>query len=108
MFLSGMIDEEPLKLQNDQVTEVSELISILDEADERLFIHINHAVETANVESLLTASSDTDALVYAVHYYHKVFKSSGLKKLWTFFGKGHSTRYIPVHDTRETFRKTNY
>lgn len=105
VFLSGMIGEEALKLQKGQVTEVPELSSTVEEADERLFIHINHAVKTANVESLLIASSDTDVFVCAIHYYHSVFKSSGLKKLWTLSGKGHTTRYIPVHDICEVVEK---
>ena len=59
VFLSGMIREKPLKVQNGHVVKVPELNSNVEEADERLFIHINHAINTTNVKSLLTASSDT-------------------------------------------------
>lgn len=29
------------------------------------------------------------------------FKSCGLKKLWTLSGKGHTARYLPLHDICE-------
>ena len=76
-----------------------QLSSALEEADERLFIHVNHAVTETHVENLLIASSDTDVIICAVHYYNRVFKANGLKKLWTLSGKGQATRYIPMHDT---------
>lgn len=98
VFLSGMVEEEALKIHNGHVTKVPELSSTVEEADERLFIHINHAVKTSNVTTLLIASSDTDVFVCAVYYYHSVFKSGGLKTLWTLSGKGHTARYLPVHD----------
>lgn len=101
VFLSGMIGEEPLKVQNGHIVKVPELSSNVEEADERLFIHINHAVNNTNVKSLLIASSDTDVFVCAIYYYHSVFKSSGLQKLWTLSGKGHTTRYLPIHDICE-------
>ena len=78
-----MIGEEPLKVQNGHVIKVPELSFNVEEADERLFIHINHAINTTNVISLLIASSDTDVFVCAIYYYHCVFESSGLKKFWT-------------------------
>lgn len=98
VFLSGMIGEEPLKVQNGHVIKVPELSSNVEEADERLFIHLNHAINTSNVKSLLIASSDTDVFVCSIYYYHNAFKSSGLKNLWILSGKGHTTRYLPVHD----------
>ena len=36
-----------------------------------------------------------------IYYYHSVFKPSGLKKLWTLSGKGHTTQYLPVHNICE-------
>lgn len=101
VFLSGMTGEEALKIQNGHVTKVPELNSAVEEADERIFIHINHAVKTTNVKNLLIASSDTDVFVCAIYYFHSVFKSSGLNNLWTLSGKGHTIRYLPVHDICE-------
>ena len=80
VYLSDVVDEKAVILQNGQVIEMPRLSSALEEADERLFIHVNHAVTETHVENLLTASSDTDVFVCAVHYYNRVFKANGLKK----------------------------
>lgn len=66
VFVSGMVEEETLKVQ-DQITEVPELRSTLEEADDRLFLHINNDVDNGNVESLLITPSDTDVFVCAIY-----------------------------------------
>ena len=105
VYLSDVIDEKAIKLKNGQVIEVPQLSSTLEEADERLFIHVNHAVKETHAENLLITSSDTDVFVCAVHFYNRVFKANGLKELWTLSGKGQTTRYIPVHDLCEIVNK---
>ena len=74
------------------MVKVPELSSNVEEADERLFIPIHHAVNTTNVKSVLNASSDTDVFVCAIYYYHSVFKSSGFgETLDSFWKRKHNT-----------------
>ena len=68
VFLGGMIGKEPLKVQNGHAIEVPELSSNIEVANERLFIQTNYANNTADVKSLLTASSDTDVIVHSIYY----------------------------------------
>lgn len=69
MFLSGVIGEE---VQNGHVTKVPDLSSTIEETDERLFTHINHAVKTINVKSILITSSDIDVFQCAIYCYCSV------------------------------------
>lgn len=107
IYLSGYSNEEALKLEQDQqVSEVIELRSSLEEADERLFLHISHAIKNSHTSSLLVASSDTDVFVCALYYFMTIFKTNGLQELWIFCGKGHTSRYIPVHKICNVLQKS--
>lgn len=53
VFLSGMIGEEALKVQNGHVTKVPDLSSTVEEADERLFIHINYKCQKSTPQTLM-------------------------------------------------------
>ena len=105
VYLSGVIGEEALKVQGNEVTEEVSLRSSLEEADERIFLHVNHAINTTGDENILIASSDTDVFVCAVYYFHKVFQSNGLKQLWILFGSGQTARYVPLHELSEALDK---
>lgn len=85
MYLSGVIGEEALKVQGKKVTENVSLGSSLEEADEGIFLHVNHAINTTGDENILIASSDIDVIICAVYYFHKVFQSNGLKQFWIIF-----------------------
>ncbi|KAJ8873318.1 hypothetical protein PR048_026952 [Dryococelus australis] len=68
----------------------------LDEADERLFLRVHHAV-ARNAERIIIASSDTDVFVRAVYHSFKSFKKEGLLELCVQCGQGNTSRAVPIH-----------
>lgn len=64
-----------------------------EEADTRIFLHLNDAVE--NGHSIIKIRTvDTDVIVIAISVFHQLPQ---LKELWVGFGSGKSYRDIPIH-----------
>ena len=68
-----------------------------EEADDRIMLHVNHAVKIGNFCSTAIASPDTGVLVAAIHHYNK-FIYFHLEELWSVSGKSESRTVLPIHD----------
>ena len=65
----------------------------LKEADERIFLHVQHAAKT--YESVLVKTVDSDIVVIALYAYQHI---QNLNELWIEFGVGKSLQFIPIHE----------
>ena len=71
------------------------LQSAIEEADDRIFPHIQFEVLKGQ-ENVLLISNDTDTVARSL--YHVVsLKAKGLKSLWLQYGTGESMAYLPIH-----------
>ena len=64
-----------------------------EEADYRMLLHISDMVRN-NVTKIRIRTIDRDVLVIAIGHFHDIL---GLEELWVAFGKGNSSKYIPIH-----------
>ena len=77
-----------------QNIEIENLMSCnLEEADERIFLHVQHAAKT--YESVLVKTVDSDIVVIALYAYQHI---QNLNELWIEFGVGKSLQFIPIHE----------
>ena len=67
----------------------------MEEADGRLFLHLQDAVENGHTTAAIR-TVDTDVFALAISYYFQL-KREGLTELWTTLGVGDKTRHIPCH-----------
>ena len=65
----------------------------IEEADERMFVHVQHAA--ALYPRILIKTVDSDVVVIALSAFHRIH---GLRELWLEFGVGKHLKYIPVHE----------
>lgn len=65
-----------------------------EEADDRIFFHVNNAVKVGNFGSVAIASPDTDVFINATYH----FKNLGLQELWVVSGRSDSRSAIPIHN----------
>ena len=65
----------------------------LEEADERIFLHVQRAAKT--YESVLVKTIDSDIVVIALYAYQHI---QNLNELWIEFGVGKSLQFIPIHE----------
>ena len=100
LFLGGANKEDMtscLKVYNDNPTPQHFLKCTHEEADDRLMLHITHAVNIENFTKVIVASSDTDILVNLVHHYLR-WQYSNLQELWLLSGTRNNQQAISVHD----------
>ena len=80
-------------LYNNNIDASDMMPCTIEEADERIFGHANHAAKTYS--RLLIKTVDSDVIIIAVAAFHRI---RGLTELWVEFGVGKSLRFIPVHE----------
>ena len=68
-----------------------------EEADTRIFIHLNHAIQKDVIHTACIIANGTDVIIIAVSHFTQL-KSLGLEQLWVSFGNGKRRRRIPIHD----------
>ncbi|XP_050295784.1 uncharacterized protein LOC126735741 [Anthonomus grandis grandis] len=73
----------------------------MEEADGRIVLHLQNAIENAGLHNIIVRSSDTDVLVLLVSFFLKL-SQKGLKHLWLQYGVGSKQRYISVHQISQT------
>ena len=83
------------KTVNGTQSQLPELDSSIEEADERLLLHALHATRNGK-ERIIILSNDTDIFVTLMFYWQKL-QEEGLKELWMKAGVGGTTRFVPVH-----------
>ena len=86
-----------LKVYNYNLTPQHFLKCAHEEADDRLMLHITHAVNIENFTKVIVASSDTDILVNLVHHYLR-WQYSDLQELWLLSGTRNNQQAISVND----------
>ena len=65
----------------------------IEEADERMFVHVQHAAE--HCPHILVKTVDSDVVVITLSAFHRI---RGLQELWLEFGVGKHLKYIPIHE----------
>ena len=65
----------------------------IEEADERMLLHVNHAAKQFSKHLIKTV--DSDVIVIAVTVFDKL---NGVNELWIEYGKGKTLKYIPIHE----------
>ena len=63
-------------------TVIPELQSALDEADERIMLHINHAAKVDCFNAALICSRDSDVYVSAMYHFYLTWKGKGFSQIW--------------------------
>ena len=74
-------------------TLVPELESTLDEADDRMMIHVDHATRVDSCTAALICSRDSDVYVSFMYHYSKTWKLQGLTQAWM----EDMGMYVPIH-----------
>jgi hypothetical protein len=65
----------------------------IEEADERMFVHVQHAAEL--YPRVLIKTVDSDVVVIAIGAFNRI---NNLLELWIEFGVGKHLKYIPIHE----------
>ena len=81
-------------MKNGMKTLVPELRTSHDEADDRIMIHVNHAVKKDCYEFVLICSRDSDVFVSLMYHFESEWKEKGLNELWI----ENMGSYTPLHD----------
>ena len=68
-----------------------------EEADDRIFFHVNDGIKRDNFTKTVVASPDTDVFVNAVYHFTQ-WIYCGLEELWILSGKSGGKQAFPVHD----------
>ena len=64
----------------------------IEEADERMLLHVNHAAKQFSKHLIKTV--DSDVIVISVTVFNQL---QGVNELWIEFGRGKTLKYIPIH-----------
>ena len=85
-----------IKLCGRQTSNQSLLKCFHEEADDRILIYDNHAVQVKNFGRVIVASPDTNVFVNLVyHFMHWIY--ADLEQLWIISDKKTSQNVIPIH-----------
>ena len=103
VFLGGAHKDDPdqcISIKCSTISDERLLRCSHEEADDRLFYHLNHAARVENYNSVIVASTDTDIFVSSIYHYSKL-KDCGLQNFWLTSGRGESRSFFPVHSLYE-------
>ena len=87
------------KVISNQNVDLEDLMPCnIEESDERMLLHTQHAARTS--PGILIKTIDSYVIVIAIAAFHKI---EGITELWIEFGKGKTLKYLPIHETSEGF-----
>ncbi|KAG1686704.1 Monocarboxylate transporter 9 [Nymphon striatum] len=86
--------EECRKLLAGTETQIAELASNQEEADDRIMFHINDGAVKHGVQSVLVDSPDTDVFVNLIFHFNKSWQ---LQKLYVKLGNRKTKKTVPVY-----------
>lgn len=86
-----------VKLECNSTSDVAAMHCSHEEADDRLMVHINHAVDFENIHRIIVVSPDTDVIVCLLYHFEETFHLNGLLELWVLCGQGKTCRALPIH-----------
>ena len=96
-YLGGVHKDDPMScmsILHGDITTESSLWCASEEADDRMMVHVNHAV-LKGFENIVIASQDTDVLVTAL-YNHKFHWST--TNLWILYGSNSNPDILSVNE----------
>ena len=93
---SLVVTKGELALSNDNQNLADISPTDHEEADTRLMLHLQHAINAGHHEAAIR-TVDSDIVVLSVHFF-PIFQRNGLEKLWISYGKGKSYTDIPIHE----------
>ena len=64
-----------------------------EEADDRIMLHVNHAVIADQFKKIIIASADTDVFICLMYHFRR-WNELDLKELWVISGQGCSARAL--------------
>ncbi|KAG1659915.1 Dual 3',5'-cyclic-AMP and -GMP phosphodiesterase 11 [Nymphon striatum] len=94
IFFGGVYGGECKKLLAGNETQIAELSSNQEEADDRIMFHINDGVVKHRVQSALVDSPDTDVFVNLIFHFNTTWQ---LQKLYVKLGNRKTKKTVPVH-----------
>ncbi|KAG1670551.1 Proliferation marker protein Ki-67 [Nymphon striatum] len=94
IFFGGVYGGECKKLLAGNETQIAELSSNQEEADDRIMFHINDGVVKHGVQSVLVDSPDTDVFVNLIFHFNTTWQ---LQKLYVKLGNRKTKKTVPVH-----------
>ena len=94
IIFGGVYGGECRKLLAGTETQIAELSSNQEEADDRIMFHINDGVVKHGVQSVLVDSRDTDVFVNLIFHFKKTWQ---LQKLFVKLGNRKNKKTVPVH-----------
>ena len=74
----------------------------IEEADERMLLHVNHAAKQFSKHLIKTV--DSDVIVISVTVFNQL---QGVNELWIEFGRGKTLKYIPIHEIVNSLGKVS-
>ena len=80
-------------LSNEEINYSELMPSNIEEADERMFVHVMQAAN--DNPRILIKTVDSDVVIIVIATYHKI---NSLRELWIEFRAGKYLRFIPVHE----------
>ena len=104
LYLSGGFNdtERAVWITNGRHTEVDALQSDHEEANSRMFVHTDHAMETFSPERVVLWSIDNDVAIMCPHH---VFKCN-IAELFFKTGVSERQRFIPMHSVARNLGST--
>ena len=103
-MVGGSIKEDItrcLKVFRDRASTEEVLKCTHEEADGRIFFHVNDGIKRDNFTKIVVASPDTDVFVNAVYHFTQ-WTYCGLEELWILSGKSGGKQAFPAHDLVQT------
>ena len=94
IFVGGVYGGECRKLLAGTETQITELSSNQEEADDRIMFHINDGVVKDGIQSVLVDSPDTNVFVNLIFYFNKTWQ---LQKLYMKLGNQKTKKAVLVH-----------
>ena len=96
VFLGGANTEDItscIQVWRGEKIRVPSLKNDHEEADDRIFYHLNHSIKDDGLQKVVIASADTDIFICATYHYNR-WVYCGLKEI---SGKSGSLTAFPIH-----------
>ena len=97
IIVSSVVHEdEVLPAETSEGRDIPELINWIEEADDRLIVHVEWAIRVKKCKRIIVVSNDTDPFGRLL-YYTPHFMTIGAKEIWQQYGTGERRRMLPLH-----------
>ena len=76
--------------------ELDSLNSNQEEADTKIFVHLQHGLKHDKIRKAAILANDIDVVVVGIGLFENL-RRDGLIELWISYGKGDKKRWVPIH-----------